>query len=116
MLPKNKVENNAPAEAASIMGINVASVYWRTMSSSAKITAASGVLNEAAIAAAAPQPTKVRTLLWGKSSDRPSQLPPAAPRWMPGPSRPLDRPTSRANVALKNCTTALGQGKLASWR
>ena len=62
-----------------MIGMNVASVYWRTISSSVKMTAASGVLNDAAMAAAAPQPTRVRTLLCGRSRNRPIQLPPVAP-------------------------------------
>ena len=48
-------------------------VYSTMITSMAKITPASGVLNDAAIAAAAPQATRIRILLFGQLQARAQQ-------------------------------------------
>ena len=65
---------------ANITGINPPTVYSNITTSIAKITPAIGVLNDAAMAAAMPQPTSRRILLLGSISFCPSKLLAAAPR------------------------------------
>jgi len=95
-----------PVTAARMMGAKPAMVYSIITTSMAKITAASGVLNEAAIPAAAPQPTSVRTLLLGKASWPPSQLPVVAPICAAAPSRPIDWPLAMASADIVNSAIA----------
>jgi len=54
---------------------------------------ASGALNAAAIAAAAPQPTKVRKSLRRKCSSRPMREAVPEPSWVKAASNPTEAPT-----------------------
>ena len=93
-----------------MMGIKLAMVYSIKMTSMAKITPAKGVLNDAAMAAAAPQPTKTRMLLFGRRTHCPSMLALEAPRWILGPSRPTDCPLIKLIPAPKICSKVLRIG------
>ena len=84
-------------------GMKLATVYSIITTSSANTTPASGVLNDAAIPAAVPQPTSVRMTLLGSAKAWPSRLPDDAPRKMCGPSRPTECPPTMAMAAPKNC-------------
>ncbi len=70
----------APETEANITGKNPMMVYSINTTSIAKITPAMGVLKDAEMAAATPQPAKVRKLLWGNLSHWPNWLAVAAPK------------------------------------
>ena len=97
----------AALTAARMMGVNPAMVYSIITTSMAKITPEMGVLNEAEMAAAQPQATRVRMLLLGRRIHWPSRLENAAPRCTAGPSRPADWPLTTVATPATNCTTAL---------
>jgi len=63
--PKTIRDNVVAVTAAIITGVKPIMVYSITTTSIANITPAKGVLKPAAIAAATPQQTKVRVLLFG---------------------------------------------------
>ncbi len=66
--PNTIRETTPPLTAARMTGINPAMVYSINTTSMAKITPASGVLNDAAMAAATPQAASMRRLLFGNCS------------------------------------------------
>ena len=74
-------------------------VYSMSTTSIAKMTPASGVLKDAAMAAAVPQATNVRKLLVDCRKVEPSRLDAAAPKCTAGPSRPPERPAARPITA-----------------
>ena len=78
--PNTKFDSVVALTAARITGIKLATVYSIITTSSAKTTPASGVLKDAAIPAAAPQPTSARTTLFGSPRCCASKLPDDAPR------------------------------------
>ena len=84
-----------------------AMVYSIITTSMAKMTPDIGVLNEAEIAAAQPQATRVRMLLFGNRIHCPIRLENAAPRCTAGPSRPADWPLTTVATPEMNCTMAL---------
>ncbi len=63
--PNTALDRAVATTAAIITGTKLFSAYSIMMTSSAKITPARGVLNDAAIPAAAPLATRVRILLLG---------------------------------------------------
>jgi hypothetical protein len=63
-----------------MIGTKLPTLYSNARTSSAKITPASGVLNEAAMPAAVPQAAMFRILLFGNVRIWPMRLPLAAPR------------------------------------
>ena len=69
------------------------------MTSRAKITAAIGVLNETATAAAAPQPSSASDCLGSSPRRSASQADSDAPMCTAGPSRPSGAPTPRETPA-----------------
>ena len=75
---------------ARIIGVKPAMVYSIITTSMAKMTPEIGVLKEAEMAAAQPQATSVRMLLFGSRIHWPIRLEKAAPRCTAGPSRPAD--------------------------
>src|SRR5690554_3879508 len=99
--------DNGGAHCGRMMGVNPAMVYSIITTSMAKITPEMGVLNEAEMAAAQPQATRVRMLLLGRRIHWPSRLENAAPRCTAGPSRPADWPLTTVATPATNCTTAL---------
>src|SRR5215470_4611009 len=101
--------------AARITGAKPITVYSISTTSMAKATPASGVLNDAAIAAAAPHATSTRRLLFGSPMRWPATLALAAPRWIAGPSRPTDIPETIATAAPTNWTTAFLNGSRPWW-
>ena len=101
--PKTRMESALALTAARMTGIKLASEYSIITTSSAKMTPASGVLKEAAMPAAVPQPTKVRMALFGSLSACPTKLLLAAPRKTLGPSLPTEWPLMMATAAPKNC-------------
>jgi hypothetical protein len=74
------------------MGLSEATAKSPRMISTAKSAPAIGPLKVAAIPAAAPQPTRVRSWRGGAFNKRPSQDAAAAPIWTIGPSRPTEPP------------------------
>ena len=100
--PKTILDTVVAVTAEMMTGVKPIIVYSITTTSMAKITPASGVLKPAAIAAATPQHTKVRVLLFGTFKYRPNALPLVAPRCTPGPSRPIDWPVINTIVAPIN--------------
>lgn len=80
VFPKTAQFTVVALTAARITGVKPVMVYSIMMTSMEKITPASGVLNEAAMAAAAPQATSTRMLLFGIRNFCPSKLAVAAPR------------------------------------
>ena len=73
-----------------MIGVKPAMVYSIITTSMAKMTPEIGVLKEAEMAAAQPQATSVRMLLFGSRIHWPIRLEKAAPRCTAGPSRPAD--------------------------
>ena len=69
-----------PATADSMTGIKTWTLYSRSTTSITNTIAASGVLKEAAIAAAIPQAASVRNAFLGASTWKPSQVDAAAPK------------------------------------
>ena len=110
VVPNTKCVMEVALTAARITGVKPTSVYSIITTSMAKMTPAMGVLNEAAIAAAVPQATRMRMLLFGRCNHWPNRLALAAPTWMAGPSRPTECPVTMATVAPANCMTAFRQG------
>ena len=96
--------------------MKLAMVYSTITTSMAKMTPASGVLKDAAMAAALPQATSERTQLLGTANAWPSRLDAAAPRCTAGPSFPPERPAPSAKTPPQNCRTALRQVIRPWWR
>ncbi len=74
-----------------------------------------GVWKEAEMAAAVPQATSTRRLLWGSLSRWPRPLTAAAPRWMAGPSRPAESPPSTEISPTHHWVIQLRSGKRPWW-
>ena len=72
------------------------------ISSSAKSTAATGVLNAAASAPVAPTGTRSRMRFGDSSSQRPTAAAAPAPIWTDGPSRPIDWPEPIVSTPSRN--------------
>ena len=72
------------------------------ISSSANRTAATGVLNAAASAPAAPTGTRSRTRCGGRRSHRPTTDASPAPIWTEGPSRPIEWPDPMHSTPVRN--------------
>ncbi len=109
--PNTSLPITAPVTDAIITGINPAMVYSINITSIEKITPAIGVLNDAEMAAATPQPTKVLWQLLGRCSRCPSWLAAPAPKCTAGPSRPIDWPLSKASTPPTNCIIQFRSGK-----
>ena len=99
--------------AARMTGMKLARVYSIITTSRAKMTPASGVLKDAAMPAAVPQPTRVRMLLFGSDSHWPMKLPLAAPRNTWGPSRPTEWPLMMATAAPSELQYEAPHGEMA---
>ena len=105
--PWNPRYTTVAVTALKITGMKLAMVYSIITTSMANTTPASGVLKDAAMAAALPQATSERTQLFGTARPWPSKLETAAPRCTAGPSLPPERPQVRANTPPANCRAPL---------
>ena len=109
-LPKAQRASTVAVTVAMITGTKPRIVYSISTTSMAKITPASGVLKEAAMAAAAPQATRLRSSSGRTSKAWPTKLDAAAPRWTAGPSWPPERPMFKAKTLPPNCRPAAPHG------
>ena len=85
-------------------------------SSSAKMTAATGVLNAAASAPAAPTGTSSRTRCGGRPTHRPMADARPAPICTEGPSRPIECPDPTHSTPIRNFPRGTSRGIMPPWR
>ena len=88
------------------MGLNRLKEKLPRITSRANSAPAIGVLNVAAMPAAAPQPTKVRMRCMFTLVNCPKVDPRAAPIWAMGPSRPTERPLPILMAVAMEVSTA----------
>ena len=109
LLPSTQRTSTVAVTVAMMTGTKPSTVYCISTTSMANITPASGVLKDAAIAAAAPHAVRVRRSSGRASSAWASWLAAALPKCTAGPSWPPESPMFRAKTLPANWRPAAPQ-------
>ena len=107
-----RIERSTITDATEATTVEPSSVAFMSpmISSSAKITAAIGVLNAAASAPAAPTGTSSLTRAGGRRNHRPTNEAMPAPICTDGPSLPIECPDPMHSTPVRNLPNGTLQG------